>query len=36
MKRFIPVPGDLIIVDFSEWYALKDGEKLREIGRAHV
>ena len=29
MKRFIPHPGDLIIVDFSEWYALKDGEKLR-------
>jgi hypothetical protein len=29
MKRFIPIPGDLIIVEFSEWYALKDGEKLR-------
>ena len=29
MKRFIPIPGDLIIVDFSEWYALKDGERLR-------
>jgi len=29
MKRFIPIPGDLIIVGFSEWYALKDGEKLR-------
>ena len=29
MKRFIPVPGDLIIVEFSEWYALNDGEKLR-------
>ena len=29
MKRFIPHPGDLIIVDFSEWYALNDGEKLR-------
>lgn len=29
MKRFIPIPGDLIIVDMSEWYALKDGERLR-------
>lgn len=29
MRRFIPIPGDLIIVEFSEWYALKDGEKLR-------
>ena len=29
MKRFVPIPGDLIIVEFSEWYALKDGEKLR-------
>ena len=29
MKRFVPVPGDLIIVEFSEWYALRDGEKLR-------
>lgn len=29
MKRFIPIPGDLIIVDISEWYALKDGERLR-------
>ncbi len=29
MKRFIPIPGDLIIVEFSEWYALKDGERLR-------
>lgn len=29
MKRFIPIPGDLIIVEFSEWYALKDSEKLR-------
>lgn len=29
MKRFIPIPGDLIIVDVSEWYAIKDGERLR-------
>lgn len=29
MKRFIPIPGDLIVVDLSEWYALKDGERLR-------
>lgn len=29
MKRFIPIPGDLIIVEFSEWYALKDCERLR-------
>ena len=29
MKRFIPIPGDLIIVDFSEWYALQDGGRLR-------
>ena len=35
MKRFIPVPGDLIIVDFSEWYALKDGEKLRVCEHGH-
>ena len=25
----VPIPGDLIIVEFSEWYALKDGERLR-------
>ena len=35
MKRFIPVPGDLIIVEFSEWYALKDGEKLRVCENGH-
>ncbi|MEQ1829924.1 MAG: hypothetical protein ABL921_28435, partial [Pirellula sp.] len=29
MKRFIPIPGDLIIVESSEWYALKDGGRLR-------
>jgi hypothetical protein len=29
MRRFIPIPGDLIIVEVSEWYALKDSEKLR-------
>lgn len=29
MKRFIPIPGDIIIVERSEWYALKDGERLR-------
>ncbi len=29
MKRFIPIPGDIIIVEKSEWYALKDGERLR-------
>ncbi len=27
--RTFPVPGDVIIVEFSEWYALKDGERLR-------
>ena len=25
----IPEPGDLILVDRSEWYALKDGQRLR-------
>ena len=29
MERVIPVPGDLILVDKSEWYGLKDGELLR-------
>lgn len=29
VRRFIPIPGDLILVETSEWYALKDGEKLR-------
>jgi hypothetical protein len=29
MKRFIPIPGDLIVVEKSQWYALKDGERLR-------
>lgn len=29
MKRFIPIPGDIIVVERSEWYALKDGERLR-------
>lgn len=29
MERSIPIPGDLIIVEFSEWYALKDYQKLR-------
>ncbi len=29
MKRSVPSPGDLIIVERSEWYALKDGERLR-------
>lgn len=29
IKRFIPHPGDLIQVGFSQWYALKDGENLR-------
>ena len=29
MKRFIPIPGDLNVVDLSEWFVLKDGERLR-------
>lgn len=29
VKRFIPHPGDLILVELSEWYALGDGEELR-------
>ncbi len=29
MKRFNPIPGDLIVVEISEWYALKDGKRLR-------
>ena len=29
MKRFIPIPGDLIIVESSQWCALNDGERLR-------
>ena len=29
MRKKFPVPGDLIIVDKSEWYGLPDGGKLR-------
>ncbi len=29
MKKKIPIPGDLIIVEKSEWYALSDGQRLR-------
>ena len=29
MKGLIPRPGDLINVDFSEWEALPDGDRLR-------
>lgn len=29
MNRLIPIPGDLIIVESSQWYALKDGQRLR-------
>lgn len=29
MNRNLPEPGDLILVERSKWYALKDGEYLR-------
>jgi hypothetical protein len=34
MKRHYPLPGDLIVVEKSEWYALKDGEMLRVCEQA--
>lgn len=34
-KSDFPMPGDLIVVDKSEWYALSDGETLRVCETPH-
>ena len=33
MTRLYPLPGDLILVEQSDWYAIGDGELLRVCER---